>query len=116
MKIKDPIWLDQDPDQPNTFCGKVPEDLIYLKDHFAEFPLVPGVVELQWVYEKLAEILKQNITIEQIKSLKFQQFLRPSDNFELTINILDEKHKAKFSLKHQEKNCASGIILFKIKG
>ena len=47
---KDAIWLEQSKNENSQIStGIVPLDLVYLKDHFAEFPLVPGVIELQWI-------------------------------------------------------------------
>ena len=55
----------------------MPLDLVYLKDHFAEFPLVPGVIELQWISEKIKAFFGKEVIIHSFDKLKYQTFLRP---------------------------------------
>ena len=35
--------------RPLVFEGEVPLDLVHFGGHFARFPLVPGVVEIDWI-------------------------------------------------------------------
>ncbi len=109
---KDPIWLDtQQQENRQISIGKVPLDLVYLKDHFAHFPLVPGVIELQWVIDKITQFLDRKVEIKGINKLKFQKFLRPNDEFELIIKWEENKNRIIFTLKTENEMCSSGIIL-----
>lgn len=109
---KNPIWLNEERQENKLILtGIVPEDLVYLKDHFAMFPLVPGVVELQWVAENIPRLLGNELfEIESIKKLKFQKFLRPNDTFILTLSWQKEKQRVMFSLTTNNENCASGMM------
>lgn len=109
---KDPIWLEEKR-KDNTFraIGKVPLDLVYLQDHFAEFPLVPGVVELQWVFEQIAKLVPQPSICSHIDKLKFQKFLRPADQFVLSLKWDEVKGKVTFQLTINEEVCCSGVAV-----
>ncbi len=109
---KDPIYIDiKQQDNLLIFIGKVPLDLVYLKDHFDKFPLVPGVIELQWAVDKIKQFFDRKVEIKSINKLKFQKFLCPNDIFELTIKWEENKNRFIFALKTENEVCGSGIIL-----
>ncbi|MDG6896264.1 class I adenylate-forming enzyme family protein [Volucribacter amazonae] len=109
-QIKDPIWLEKKFEKQTALCcAKVPLELIYLKDHFAQFPLVPGVIELQWIQEQINTLIQKNVVIQQISKLKFQKFLRPNDIFELTLTWQPDKHRVIFTMLSADEICCSGI-------
>lgn len=109
---KDPIWIEEKL-KGNVLeaIGKVPLDLVYLKDHFAEFPLVPGVVELQWVFEKITKLIPQNWVCSHLDKLKFQKFLRPVDEFVLTLKWDETKNKVTFTISTENEVCCSGVAV-----
>ncbi|QIA77176.1 AMP-binding protein [Rodentibacter caecimuris] len=109
---KEPIWLEEKC-EGNIFqaMGKVPLDLVYLKDHFSEFPLVPGVVELQWIFEQIAKLVPQHYTCSHLDKLKFQKFLRPADQFTLNLKWDEAKGKVVFQLTTENEVCCSGVAV-----
>lgn len=109
---KEAIWLEEKR-EGNTFqaIGKVPLDLVYLKDHFAEFPLVPGVVELQWIFEQMPKLVPQPFHCSHVDKLKFQKFLRPADQFVLTLKWDEAKGKVTFQLTTENEVCCSGVAV-----
>ncbi|MCW9717227.1 AMP-binding protein [Avibacterium sp. 21-599] len=110
--VLDPIWSAPACDQNQyVIKGKVPLELRFLKDHFAEFPLVPGVIELQWISEKMQGFLGYSPTFSSIDRLKFQHFLRPNDEFELSLTWQPEKRRMAFQLKVAEETCCSGVAI-----
>ncbi|POY44215.1 AMP-binding protein [Avibacterium gallinarum] len=110
--VLDPIWSRPERDgNQYVIKGKVPLELRFLKDHFAEFPLVPGVIELQWISEKMQDFLGRDLNFSSIDRLKFQHFLRPNDEFELTLSWQPEKRRIAFQLKVAEETCCSGVAL-----
>lgn len=107
-----PIWLSQ-AQQENLLIlqGKVPLELVYFKGHFANFPLVPGAIELQWVKEKIDTYFGKEVRIARIDNLKFQKFLRPNDRFELSLDWQADKNRMRFQLKTDGEMCASGLVI-----
>lgn len=111
-QCKDALWLEEKCEE-NVFqaIGKVPLDLVYLKDHFAEFPLVPGVVELQWIFEQMPKLVPQPFHCSHVDKLKFQKFLRPADQFVLTLKWDEAKGKVTFQLTTENEVCCSGVAV-----
>jgi 3-hydroxymyristoyl/3-hydroxydecanoyl-(acyl carrier protein) dehydratase len=69
------------------YALEIPPDLIFFTGHFNEFPLVPGVVQLQWAVEFAQEDL--GITCSgSVDKLKFTRPIRPGELLELTLRRL----------------------------
>lgn len=113
--ILTPAWsIENIAENSLVLRGKVPLDLHHLKGHFVNFPLVPGVVELQWAIDQIPQLLKQNFDIERIDALKFQQFVRPNDELTLTLTWDEQKSRIKFQIESSLGSCASGLLIGKI--
>ena len=108
----DPIWLDSYiVEDVKVFKGRVPLDLVFFKGHFPQFPLVPGVIEVQWVIDKITEFFAEEKNILRIDNLKFQKFLRPNDELELTLTWNKEKSRMEFQLKTDNETCGKGLVV-----
>lgn len=108
----DPIWFDSRAvEDTRIFKGKVPLDLVFFKGHFAQFPLVPGVIEVQWVVDKMNEFFGEEKNILRIDNLKFQKFLRPNDEFELILKWNKEKSRIEFQLTTAGETCGKGLVI-----
>lgn len=115
-----PIWEKRPCDtqkQEYDFMATVPLDLHYFGGHFAEFPLVPGVVQLQWVMDLARQVFSSlPLRVIRVENLKFQQFLRPNDEVSIHLSWLPEKQKMVFTVKNSNKPCASGRVVFSDEG
>ena len=94
------------------FSGSIPIDLRYFMGHFDEFPLVAGVVQIQWAMDLARQFDWGNLPIVQMENLKYQQFIRPNDTVIVSLRWDAEKCKAYFSLSVDGKMCASGRAVF----
>ena len=92
--------------------SRVPLDLVYFGGHFAQFPLVPGVVELQWVRDLAARFDWGRQSIVRVENLKYQQFLRPNDEARVHLKYDADKNKLTFRLENTDAVCASGRLVF----
>ena len=109
---REPIWLtEQQTERHYQATGKVPLDLLYLKDHFANFPLVPGAIELQWISDKIKALVAQDVEFSRLDKLKFQKFLRPNDCFSLELNVAEKQDKVTFQMKVENDMCCSGVAV-----
>lgn len=109
----DPIWLSESVEADwQIFHGKVPLDLAYFGGHFANFPLVPGVVEMQWVMDKIHSDFGEEKAVARFDNLKFQKFLRPNDELELRLKWEESKNRMAFQLKTGGEMCGSGLVVF----
>lgn len=110
-----PLWQAESRDDANhhyVYRARIPLDLVYFAGHFADFPLVPGVVELQWVMELAARHPWGQQTPITIENLKYQQFVRPHDLIHLELRQDTSKNKLHFSIKQGDASCASGRIVW----
>ena len=109
---KNALWESGEKTENHYFIqGKVPLDLVYLADHFAHFPLVPGVVELQWIVDHIEIFFDKLVVISRFEQLKFQKFLRPNDMFQIQLNWDEAKQRMKFQLITEEEICCSGFAV-----
>lgn len=75
--------------------------------HFADFPLMAGFIELDFVIRLAKKHFNLGETFE-IESVKFTSFLRPFD--EVKINVHRKNLKLYFSILANDKECANGRI------
>lgn len=94
------------------FSGCVPLDLRYFNGHFATFPLVPGVVQLQWAVDLARRFACGGEVVAQVENLKYQQFIRPNDTVRLTLRWDAAKGKTHFALYTGDKTCSSGRLVW----
>ena len=107
-------WEERPSEHPDTyhFKGRVPLDLVYFGGHFANFPLVPGVIELQWVRDLAERFDWGRQSVVRVENLKYQQFVRPGDTVSAELEYDADKNKLTFKLENHEAVCASGRIVF----
>lgn len=98
--------------RPLVFEGEVPLDLVHFGGHFARFPLVPGVVEIDWIMGLARRHLDCPPHLVRGDALKFRQFVRPGDRVRATLDWRADQHKLSFSLESGQGVCASGRLLF----
>lgn len=103
------------PPAPLVIEGEVPLDLVYFGGHFARFPLVPGVVEIDWVVTLARLYLDCPPHVIRGEALKFRQFVRPGDRIRVTLDWRADQHKLSFSLEGGQGVCASGRLLFALR-
>ncbi|AUI66521.1 MULTISPECIES: AMP-binding protein [Glaesserella] len=112
-EVLDPIWSSREiQENLQILRGKVPLDLHFFKGHFANFPLVPGVIELQWTQDQITHFFGKEKAILRIDNLKYQKFLRPNDEFELILKWEATKNRMGFQLKTDGEMCGSGLFIF----
>ena len=109
-----PEWVrleDDAGDRQARFSGRVPWDLVHFGGHFAEFPLVPGAVELDWAITQARTAFTLPPHLIRTEALKFRQFVRPGDTLELTLDWQPDRGRLVFELKGPEGICASGRLV-----
>lgn len=95
-----------------TLEAYIDEGCFYFDGHFADFPLVPGFVELGFALENAGKYLGISLeSISKIQSVKFSSFLRPCDNARLELEKNEDR--LSFTLYANDKICSSGKIALK---
>lgn len=66
----------------------------YLQDHFPRFPIMPGVLMLEalfqssmWLVRASNDFAFSSVVLKETKSLKFQGFVQPGDSLLVTAEI-----------------------------
>lgn len=99
-------------DNQVELCLIIPENLYYFQGHFPEAAVLPGVVQLDWVMQYLAQFFEVDITnLVSIDALKFQNIIRPND--QVTLSLAQTKaNKYAFSYYSNHVQHASGKVVF----
>jgi len=90
----------------------IPLDLAHFSGHFAQTPVLPGVVQVDWAL-MLARQLMPTLPPRFVgmEVLKFQQLARPGDRLQLSLRFDALRGKLYFAYRHGEAACSSGRIL-----
>lgn len=72
----------------------------YLKDHFPEFPVLPGVFMLEAATQAAAWLLRLSddmahsiITLNQAKNIKYANFVTPGKQLRMTVNQISKDER-----------------------
>ena len=68
------------------------------KGHFPEYPLLPGVVQVQLIQTLLEKSLRKNLSIISSKNIKFLGMINPNENTRIQV-VLDWKQDEEISLQ-----------------
>ena len=101
------------------FCErkvKVPENLGWFEGHFPNFPVVPAVVQVQWVMDAARELLGKAVVLERIEALKFKEPLRPGQVFRLRVELSASRDLLEFRLWEEGHLFSSGRCLLGASG
>lgn len=96
LSIEKIIWVKEG--EGITASGKIPENSDFFKDHFPDFPVLPGVLALEMLkrtaecyLESLRGNEKNHYFLKQIRATKFTKYLKPGDVWESRLALLDTK-------------------------
>lgn len=93
-------------------CLTIPENLYYFQGHFPQAAILPGVAQLDWVMQYLAEYFAVDITtLISVDALKFQNIIRPNHQIILTLMKI-KTNKYSFSYHSSHVQHASGKVVF----
>jgi 3-hydroxymyristoyl/3-hydroxydecanoyl-(acyl carrier protein) dehydratase len=90
---------------------RVPEDLSYLQGHFDEFPVVAGVVQLQWISELASELLGRPAVIRRMEQIKFHQVMQPGQAFSARLEHDPARSRISYVLQDGDRRFASGRLI-----
>jgi len=88
---------------------EVPAELWCLRGHFDGHPVVPGVVQLQWVMSWARDWLGRELRPRVIQALKYKQLLRPAVRARADLEL--EGESLGFRIWNSEAEFSSGRIL-----
>jgi acyl-coenzyme A synthetase/AMP-(fatty) acid ligase/uncharacterized membrane protein/3-hydroxymyristoyl/3-hydroxydecanoyl-(acyl carrier protein) dehydratase len=111
--VRHPILLGKKVSENTAeYSLKIPADLAYFDGHFNGMPIVPGVVQLNWVIELAKTDLELRGYVSQCNQIKFSQLMKPNDIVTLILHYNAEKSALSYSYKGIDFDYSSGRISF----
>ncbi|MBU9888954.1 MAG: 3-hydroxyacyl-[acyl-carrier-protein] dehydratase FabZ [Candidatus Omnitrophica bacterium] len=87
LSIDKVLWIR--PGEGIAACGRIPEESEFFKDHFPDFPVLPGVLALEMLKQTAERYLEslesekgRHFFLKQIRATRFSKYLRPGDEWE----------------------------------
>jgi acyl-coenzyme A synthetase/AMP-(fatty) acid ligase/3-hydroxymyristoyl/3-hydroxydecanoyl-(acyl carrier protein) dehydratase len=91
----------------------VPNDLLCLEGHFPGKPILPGVVQVQWVMHFCNELFGvSGKRFLRLEVLKFQKIILPGERIYLGIRWDNQKNVATFRYTRKDHSLSSGRVVF----
>lgn len=89
----------------------IDSEISYFEGHFNNYPILAGVVQLDWAFYYAKKILGADTIFAGMEVIKFQQPILPNTEVLLTLRWEKEKQKLYFSYSSGENSThASGRI------
>ena len=102
---RDPfLWLDSVAaiDDERIVCHKtVAESLDVFNGHYPDFPVLPGVLQLECCFQASAVLIARTMptgddipVITRVNNVQFRQMVRPGQTLDIEVEIIDRVSKA----------------------
>ncbi|MCG9580174.1 3-hydroxyacyl-ACP dehydratase [Vibrio tubiashii] len=89
-------------DSETTLTFKVDADILDFRGHFTDFPLLPGVSQIDWALYYAVEQLNTPPTFKGMEVIKFQEPILPDMTVNLALNWDETKQKLAFKYSSQQ--------------
>ena len=80
-------------------AGRIPEDGEFFKDHFPDFPVLPGVLAVELLKQSAECYLNggdlssgRRRALKQIRDVRFSSYLKPGDAWEAEVSLTAEQN------------------------
>jgi 3-hydroxymyristoyl/3-hydroxydecanoyl-(acyl carrier protein) dehydratase len=91
----------------------VPADLEWFEGHFPQAPILPGVIQLNWVMRLAEKHLGISRDFAGMEALKFQQVIQPGMRIALELEHRVDRDKLHFRISSDRGDHAKGRILLR---
>lgn len=91
---------------------RVPPTLAHFAGHFPGLPILPGVVQVDWVVRLAADHLPAVRAVASIDRLKFMAPVSPGAVLALTLAHDAARRRLQFAYRAKGRECASGVIVY----
>jgi 3-hydroxymyristoyl/3-hydroxydecanoyl-(acyl carrier protein) dehydratase len=91
---------------------KVPKELRYFPDHFPDFPLLPGVVQIGWAEHFGKIFFPISAPFSHMEVIKFGKMIRPNDELHLSLEWREASGKLYFQYSAGAHAFSSGRMVY----
>ena len=88
------------------------KDAEYFKGHFKDYPILPGVIQIHFVFHFLKTYFNENPHNYTVSKLKFTNLILPQKEVDFTLEKT-QPNEYSFTYKKDEKNFSSGKIILR---
>lgn len=115
------LWVK--PGQGIAAAGHIPVHSEIFKDHFPEFPVLPGVLALEMLKQTAERYLRESgsetekFFLKKIHNAKFHTYLKPGDIWESRLELMASDHQEtqwKAQLFHEGKLAVSAELVLSL--
>jgi 3-hydroxymyristoyl/3-hydroxydecanoyl-(acyl carrier protein) dehydratase len=90
----------------------IPGALLYFCGHFANFPILPGIVQLDWAIQYGKQHFALRAVAPTTIKIKFRKPIRPNHRVTLSLKHLRARNILEFNYSDAQGECSSGQIGF----
>jgi 3-hydroxymyristoyl/3-hydroxydecanoyl-(acyl carrier protein) dehydratase len=91
---------------------RAPDSLLYFDGHFPRFPILPGVVQVDWAIRLGRRHLALDASPARTVQVKFRKPIHPDAELTLTLKLADDGHRLAFEYRDAQEIYSSGQIGF----
>jgi len=88
----------------------IPRGLIYFRGHFPNFPILPGIVQIEWAVEYARHYFELASASVGSLQVKFRQPISPGDHLWLTIEHHVTRQQIVFTYEGRDGVVSSGRV------
>jgi len=92
VSIEKVLWIREG--EGIAACGRIPSDSEFFREHFPEFPVLPGVLALEMLKQTAEKYLASlgngaggRYFLKHIRATRFTKYLRPGDEWESRLTL-----------------------------
>jgi 3-hydroxyacyl-[acyl-carrier-protein] dehydratase len=89
----------------------VPHDLDFIRGHFPDAPVVPGVVQIKWAIALAQRYLAVEGNCTALENVKFQRVMTPRSRVTLRLDYAAAAHKLRFLFASVDVRYSSGRVV-----
>ncbi|HEX7911112.1 MAG TPA: AMP-binding protein [Paraburkholderia sp.] len=92
---------------------RVPPTLVHFAGHFPGLPILPGIVQVDWAMRLAADYVPAVRALASIDRLKFMAPVSPGAVLKLTLAHDAARRRVQFAYRLNDRECASGVIVYR---
>ncbi len=102
-------------DDTAVLALRVCEDIAHFAGHFPGFPILPGIVQLDWAVRFADDHLPafaRRGAFRALEQVKFQSLVLPGKELDLSLSWNRDRQRLAFAYAAGDRQCSSGRIAF----
>ena len=88
----------------------IPDSLFYLRGHFPTYPILPGVVQVDWALHFGRDYLSVGAGSSAVIQVKFRRPIRPLERIRLRLMHAEAQRRLSFDYSNNQGQCSLGQI------